>query len=63
MVRVWTLQDEGHNLLGAQMRPHGIVQPIIAAMTKKMVAPSKPHFSARFSSGDLAVLKEYEIIT
>ncbi len=28
-----------------------------------MAAPSTPHFSANFSPGDLAVLKEYEIIT
>ncbi len=41
-------QGEGHNLLSAWMKEKG-----------KMMVPSKPCFSL----GDLAVLKEYEIIT
>ncbi len=42
---------------------NAMVRPIRAELTKNMAAHSTVHFSVRFSTVDLDVMKEYEIIT
>ncbi len=56
------IQSRSH-VICMRSSPHAMVRPITAAMMKKMAAPGTVHFSVRFSTVDLVVMKEYEIIT